>query len=161
MKKLLFIIAILATSAISAQCPTFELDQSNGYYVLFTSNSSITFENDITINGLDFTGAGNWVSNGTHHVSWSNTTGQALDLSNFTMTFGSETCSYPENTLSNPEYELDLQNIPIGEDFYVLDIDGRILYTGITDVNTYTQLPKERILGLIVGKYKMKKLYKV
>ena len=82
-------------SSNSGTCPNFLKTQSNGYYLLFSSPSSIPNPNNsLVINGLNFVSAGTWISNNTYYYSYSNTSGTALNINNFTVTFTTLTCSY-------------------------------------------------------------------
>lgn len=76
-------------------CPNFVKNQSNGYYLLFKSSASIQSPNNpLTINILPFVSAGTWIQSNTYYYSYSGTSGQPLNINNFTVNFGSLTCVY-------------------------------------------------------------------
>ena len=43
---------------------------------------------------LTFTQAGYWIENGYHYYTWTNNSGQALDINSFVVDFGSGICQY-------------------------------------------------------------------
>lgn len=76
-------------------CPNFVKNQSSGYYLLFKSSGSIQSPNNpLTINNLPFVSAGTWIQSNTYYYSYSGTSGQSLNINNFTVQFGSLTCVY-------------------------------------------------------------------
>lgn len=78
------------------KCPRLNRVQSNEYYVLFDSNSSLPLPNtNITIENLNFTFSGSWTSNNIYYYSWSNSSGIQLNINkNFTVDFNGLTCQY-------------------------------------------------------------------
>lgn len=80
----------------SGTCPNFLKSQSSGYHIKFSSPSSIPNPQDpLTIQGKNFTQAGQSISNNTYYFSWSNTTGQSINIDNMTVIFGGTlTCIY-------------------------------------------------------------------
>ena len=89
-------IAISALSAVNqGTCPMFVKGQSNGYYLLFKSTGAINNPaNPLTINTINFTNAGNWIQGNLYYFSWTNTTGQPLNINNFSVNFNGQTCNY-------------------------------------------------------------------
>lgn len=76
-------------------CPTFVKNQSTGFYLLFTSSSSIQNPNNsLTIQGKTFVSAGTWIANNTYYFSYSNTSGNSININNFVVNFGSQQCHY-------------------------------------------------------------------
>lgn len=88
---------VLLSSLLSTpqSCPNFIKNESSGYYLKFSSASSISNPNNsLTINGILFVQSGSWISNNTYFYSWSNFTGTPLNINNFTVNFGNQTCTY-------------------------------------------------------------------
>ncbi len=76
-------------------CPEFVKAESNEYYVKFRSINAVNYPNvALTINGLNFTKSGYWIENGFHYYTWSNTSGQPLNINDFSVNFGSGVCNY-------------------------------------------------------------------
>lgn len=76
-------------------CPNFLRNQSNGYHIKFSSPSSIPNPNNaLTIQGKNFTSAGASIINNIYFYSWSNTTGQPINIDNMTINFSGLTCTY-------------------------------------------------------------------
>lgn len=76
-------------------CPDFVRSQSNSFYLLFKSESSIPNPNNgLTIEGLNFVSAGTWVQSNNYYFSYSNTSGNPLNLSGFTVDFSGVVCEY-------------------------------------------------------------------
>lgn len=80
----------------SGTCPKFLKSQSSGYHIKFSSPSSVPNPQDpLTIQGKNFTQAGSPINNNTYYFSWSNTTGQPINIDNMTVIFGGTlTCIY-------------------------------------------------------------------
>lgn len=77
------------------RCPNFVRNQSNSSYLLFQSESSIPNPNNaLTVEGLNFVSAGTWVQSNNYYFSYSNTSGNPLNLSSFTMDFSGLICQY-------------------------------------------------------------------
>lgn len=88
-------VSLSTLNASMGTCPNFVKSQSNGYYLLFSSPSSIPNPNNsLVINGLNFAWAGTWTSNNTYYYSYTNTSGTPLNINNFSVTFTSITCNY-------------------------------------------------------------------
>lgn len=82
---------------VQSDCPEFVKAESNPFFVNFRSVKSLVLPSgNILINGLSFTPSGQWVENGIHYYSWSNTSGQPLNINDFTVNFGSQTCKYQQ-----------------------------------------------------------------
>jgi hypothetical protein len=77
-------------------CPNLIRNQSNPWYLLFSSTGSIPNPaNPLVINNLNFVNAGNWIQGNTYYYSWTNVSGQPLTIvNNFTVNFGSLQCTY-------------------------------------------------------------------
>lgn len=76
-------------------CPNFIRNQSSGYHIKFSSPSSIPNPNsDLIIQGKNFNAAGAHINNNTYFYSWSNTTGQPINIDNMTINFSGLTCTY-------------------------------------------------------------------
>lgn len=76
-------------------CPNFHRNESSGYYIKFSSPSSIPNPTSpLTIQGKNFTAAGASISNNTYFYSWSNTTGQPININNMTVNFSGLVCTY-------------------------------------------------------------------
>lgn len=81
--------------SIPQTCPNFIKNESNGYYLKFSSASSIPNPNNsLSINGILFVQSGSWIANNTYFYSWSNFTGTPLNINNFTVNFGNQICTY-------------------------------------------------------------------
>lgn len=79
----------------SGTCPNFHRNESSGYYIKFSSPSSIPNPTSpLNIQGKNFTPAGASISNNTYFYSWSNTTGQAININNMTVNFSGLVCTY-------------------------------------------------------------------
>jgi len=88
-------VAVSALNNSNGTCPNFLKNQSSGYYLLFSSPSSIQNPNNpLVISGLNFVSAGTWIQNNTYYYSYSNTTGTSLNTNNFTVQFGNLACNY-------------------------------------------------------------------
>lgn len=88
---------VLLSSLIqnSGTCPNFLRNQSSGYHIKFSSPASVPNPNtDLTIQGKNFNAAGASISNNTYFYSWSNTTGQPININNFTVDFSGLVCTY-------------------------------------------------------------------
>lgn len=82
---------------VNNSCPYLVKSSSDGYYLVFTASTAlIANPNDpITVQGKNFNSAGTWISNNTHFYTYTNTTGQPIDLNiQFNITFGTFTCTY-------------------------------------------------------------------
>lgn len=78
----------------SQVCPTLD-NESNAYYLKFYSSSSIPNPNNpITVSGLNFGGAGTWVENNKYYFTYTNTSGQPLNVNDFSVMFGTKKCDY-------------------------------------------------------------------
>lgn len=87
-------IALSQLQINSNTCPNLS-NTSTGYYLLFTSTSSIPNPNSsLTISGKNFVSAGTWISNNTYYYSYSNTTGQPINVNNFSVDFTNLHCTY-------------------------------------------------------------------
>lgn len=77
-------------------CPNFNRNQSNGYFLLFESSSSIQNPNNsLVIQGKTFVSAGTYIQNNTYYFSYTNTSGSALNINSpFSVNFGTLTCNY-------------------------------------------------------------------
>lgn len=86
----------LQLSNNSGTCPNFLKSQSSGYHIKFSSPSSVPNPQDnLTIQGKNFNQAGQSIVNNTYYFSWSNTTGQPININNMTVIFGGVlTCIY-------------------------------------------------------------------
>lgn len=74
-------------------CP--KLEQKSGYYLLFKSDASIPSPNKaLTIDGKLFASAGTWIENNTYYYSYTNITGQALNLNKFNVDFNGLSCEF-------------------------------------------------------------------
>lgn len=75
-------------------CPNLD-SSSTGYYLLFKSTSSIPNPNNsLVISGKNFVSAGTWVNNNTYYYSYSNTSGQSINVNNFSVDFTNLHCTY-------------------------------------------------------------------
>lgn len=154
MRNLFSVIALAIGVGAKSQCPNFVKSQSNPYYLLFSSNAVIPGSGDPkTINSLSFVNAGYWNQTSTYYASWTNISGQPLDINNFTIQFGSQTCTYNSTTLSTLEVVRDLKSIPINKEYKVYSIDGKLLQSGITSNNLYGELPKNQIIMINIENY--------
>ncbi|MDQ1096713.1 MULTISPECIES: hypothetical protein [Chryseobacterium] len=154
MKNLFFAIALAMGTGAKSQCPNFMKSQSNPYYLLYSSSSAIPDSgNPKTINNLSFVNAGYWNQSNTFYASWTNTSGQPLDINNFTIQFGNQTCTYNSATLSALEVTKDLQSIPSDKAYKVFSVDGKLLQSGITSKNLYRELPTGQVILLSVEQY--------
>ena len=86
---------IAASSVTSGQCPNFLKSQSSGYHIKFSSPASVPNPNNaLNIQGKNFNAAGSSIYNNTYFYSWSNTTGQAININNMTVNFSGLICNY-------------------------------------------------------------------
>lgn len=87
--------ALSSLNSSNGTCPNFLKNESSGYYIKFSSPSSVPNPtSNLTIQGKNFTPAGASIQNNTYYFSWSNTTGTAININNFTVNFGNLTCNY-------------------------------------------------------------------
>ena len=86
----------LLSGASGNKCPRLNRSSSSGHYLLFDSESSIPLPTTaLTISGINFGYAGSWVSNNMYYYSWTNTTGNPLNInSNLTVNFNGLICQY-------------------------------------------------------------------
>jgi hypothetical protein len=85
----------IALSHTTSTCPDFLKTQSSPYYLLFKSSSGISSpNNNLLISNKTFVSAGTWIQNNLYYFSWSNTSGQPLNINNFTVQFGNISCIY-------------------------------------------------------------------
>lgn len=76
-------------------CPQLSRSQSGGYYLKFYSNGSIANPtNNLVIQGLSFVSANAWIDNNIYYFTYSNTSGQPLNINNFTVNFSGLVCNY-------------------------------------------------------------------
>lgn len=81
--------------ASAGKCPTFIKSQSNPHYIIFNSSSSIPNPNNpLTIQGLNFISAETSIRNNVYIYSYTNTSGQPLNINQFTVNFGNKQCNY-------------------------------------------------------------------
>ena len=154
MKNSFFAIALAIGVGAKSQCLNFVKVQSNPYYLLYTSNSVIPGSGESkTINNLLFVNAGYWNQAGTFYASWTNTSGQPLDINNFTIKFGNQTCTYNSTTLSTLEVIRDFKSIPANKAYKVFALDGKLLQSGITSNDLYRELPTNQVILLSIEKY--------
>lgn len=79
----------------SGTCPNFLKNQSNGYNVYFSSPSSVPNPNNaLNIQGKNFAPTSAFILNNTYYYSWSNTTGQPININNMTVNFSGLICNY-------------------------------------------------------------------
>lgn len=79
----------------SGQCPNFLKNQSSGYNVHFSSPSSVPNPNNaLTIQGKNFAPSAAFITGNTYFYSWSNTTGQSININNLTVNFSGLICNY-------------------------------------------------------------------
>lgn len=79
----------------SGTCPNFLRNQSDGYHIKFSSPASVPNPtNSLTIQNKNFVSAGAYIQNNTYFYSWSNTTGQAININNMTVNFSGLVCTY-------------------------------------------------------------------
>jgi hypothetical protein len=148
----------LCQNMANAQCPNFLKDQSNPYYILFSNSVGIHSSGQPKIiNGLQFVDAGHWTNSGIHYASWTNTSGQPLDINNFTIQFGSLTCTFSNTTLGILEAK-DLNAIPKNRQYKIYSIDGKLLQSGTTSDNFYKELPIKQVIFLHIEGYKVIRL---
>lgn len=133
MKKIfLFLTAIICSFSIYSQCPNFNLEQSNAYYLLFTSDTELDLQEVMTINGKTFISSGSWFSNGLYYYSWSNSSGQAIDKENFNL--GDTGCQVKDGevvqpTLSIPRF--DFTRIQYYDSIKVYNLSGKYIANDI------------------------------
>lgn len=78
-----------------SNCPEFIKAESNEYYLKFRLKNAISYPDvALTINGLNFIQSGYWIENGYHYYSWTNTSGEPLNINDFSVDFGSGKCNY-------------------------------------------------------------------
>lgn len=77
-------------------CPKLIREVSNGYYLKFESNSSITLPNNpLVIEGRNFVSGGTWIQDNIYHFSYNNTSSQPININNqFTVDFSGVLCIY-------------------------------------------------------------------
>ena len=77
-------------------CPNFIRNESHGYFLKFTSPSSIQNPNNaLLIQGKTFNPAGTYTLSNLYHFSYTNVSGSALNINNpFTVNFGTLQCNY-------------------------------------------------------------------
>lgn len=86
---------VLLANLLQNDCPIFIRSESSPYYLKFKSASSIQNPNSaLTIEGINFVSAGTWIENNTYYYSYSNTSGQPLNINQFTVNFGNKQCNY-------------------------------------------------------------------
>ena len=84
-----------ALSSNSGTCPNFLRSQSDGYHIKFSSPASVPNPtSNLNIQGKNFVPAGASISNNTYFYSWSNTTGQPININNMTVNFSGLSCTY-------------------------------------------------------------------
>ena len=156
MKKLFTLLLVTIFTFSFSQCPKFEKEQSNPYYLLFTSPTVIQGTGSpLVINDLRFVDAGNWYSQETYHASWTNISGTPLNINDFEVTFGNLTCHYPSSTLAVVDV---YKNVPLNLNYKVYDFTGKLLQTGKTVKNLLTVLPKNTNIILQIDGYKNLKI---
>lgn len=90
-----FKVKLSSVTQQQSNCPEFLKSESNANYIKFRSKNALNYpSNSIIINGLTFTNAGYWIENGYHYYTWTNTSGQPLDIDNFSVDFGNGGCQY-------------------------------------------------------------------
>lgn len=93
--KKILLSSILNTPIVDSKCPQFIANKSNPYYIEFKAEGYLTNPNDpIKANGLTFVSAGTYIENNTHYYTYTNISGQPLDINNFSVLFGTHTCNY-------------------------------------------------------------------
>lgn len=76
-------------------CPNFLKNISSGYAIHFSSPSSVPNPNNpLNIQGKNFSPAAAWITGNTYYYSWSNTTGQPININNMTVNFSGLICNY-------------------------------------------------------------------
>lgn len=77
-------------------CPTLLRNESNGYYLKFSSTNTIPNPNNaVTVNGVTWAFAGTYNQNNLHYYSYTNLSGVVLNLNNnFTVMFSTQQCIY-------------------------------------------------------------------
>lgn len=87
-------IAISSLQINNNICPNLS-NTSTGYYLLFTSTSSIPNPNNsLVISGKNFISAGTWISNNTYYYSYTNTSGIPININSFSVNFTGLHCTY-------------------------------------------------------------------
>lgn len=85
---------ISSLQVTNSMCPNLH-NTSTGYYLLFTSTSSIPNPNNsLVISGKTFVSAGTWISNNTYYYSYTNTSGQPININSFSVDFTNLHCTY-------------------------------------------------------------------
>lgn len=89
-------IPISTLITVNNTCPILMRNDSNPYYLKFTSTSSIPNPNNsVIVNGVSWAFAGTFNSNNLFHYSYTNTSGVALNLNQpFVVTFSTSNCTY-------------------------------------------------------------------
>ena len=89
---------ILLSSLFTVQdekCPQFIYNKSNPYYIVFKAEGYLTNPNNpIKVNNLSFVSAGTYIENNITYYTYTNTSGQPLDITNFSVLFDTHTCNY-------------------------------------------------------------------
>lgn len=81
--------------ASSSKCPMFIKSQSNPYYLLFNSSSSIPNPNNpLTIQGFNFVSAETSIRNNVYIYAYTNRSGQPLNINQLSVNFGGKNCNY-------------------------------------------------------------------
>ena len=79
------------------RCPILNRQESGGWYIKFESDYSIPDPNSsLVIEGINFVSAGTWIEENEYHYSYSNTTGQGLNLNSFQINFHGLLCNYQQ-----------------------------------------------------------------
>lgn len=82
-------IAISSLSINTHKCPNFLKSQSSQYVIFFSSSSSIPNPSDpLVISGKNFASGYSYIQNNTYYYSWTNVSGQPLNINNFMVNFG-------------------------------------------------------------------------
>ncbi len=85
----------LFTTTPDNSCPQFIYNKSNPYYIVFKASGYLSNPNDpIKANNLNFVSAGTYIENNITYYTYSNISGQPLDINNFTAIFGIHQCTY-------------------------------------------------------------------
>lgn len=85
----------LFTTTPDSKCPQFIPNGSGPYFIRFKGGGYVTNPNDpIKVNGLRFNGAGTYVVDNITYYTYTNVSGQPLDLTNFSVLFSTHQCNY-------------------------------------------------------------------